>query len=119
LGLAVGFSTEDRVKAYLMGICIWLLLIVGFSLLALASANSGFAESYPQIWVALLMFNPLEAMRVGALLNLEQIPFDLSLMPPLAHWWLANLKIWYLLLASVWIILSILWASSRLEKRRH
>ncbi|MFV0415269.1 MAG: hypothetical protein ACK5NG_02760 [Chthoniobacterales bacterium] len=119
LGLAVGFSTQDRVKAYLGGLCIWLVLIVGFGLIALATANSGFAESSPQIWVTLLMLNPIEAMRVGALLNIGQIPFDRAAMPPLARWWLENLKIWYLLLAGIWITASLLWATNRLERRRN
>lgn len=118
LGLAVGFSTSDRLQGYLSGLCIWLFLLVGFGLIALAAAHGGFAESTPQGWTLLLMLNPLDAMRVGALLNLGEIPFDLSQAPPLGRWWLENPQRWYTLLAAVWIALSLLWAAWRIERRR-
>lgn len=118
LGLAIGFSTQDRLKAYLVGLCTWLFLLVGPSLIALAAAYSGFAESSPQLWTLLLMLNPLDAMRVGALLNIGEIPFDLAMAPPLGRWWLENPQRWYVLLAAVWMTLSVLWAAWRIEKRR-
>lgn len=118
LGLAIGFSTQDRLKAYLAGLCMWLFLLVGFSLIAIAAAHAGFAESSPQLWTLLLMINPLEAMRVGALLNLGKIPFDLSLAPPLGRWWLENPQRWLIMLSAVWITLSLVWAAWRIEKRR-
>ncbi len=118
LGLAVGFSTQDRLKAYLAGLCAWLFCLVGFSLIAIASAHSGFAASSPQLWILLLMINPLDAMRVGALLNLGEIPFDLSAAPPLGRWWLENPRRWFALLAAVWIVPSVAWAAWRIEKRR-
>lgn len=118
LGLAIGFSTPDRLKAYLVGLCTWLFLLVGVSLIAVAAAHVGIAESSPQWWTFLLMINPLEAMRVGALLNLGNIPFDLALAPPLGRWWLAHPLRWLSLLGLLWITPSILWAAWRIESRR-
>jgi hypothetical protein len=118
LGLAIGFSTQDRLKAYLAGLCMWLFLLVGFGLIALAAARGGFAKTSPQLWIALLMVNPLDAMRVGALLNFGKIPFDLSVAPPLGRWWLENPIRWYAILAAVWMTVSVLWAAWRIERRR-
>ncbi len=118
LGLAVGFSTADRSRAYLGGLCLWLLLLVGFDIVALMMAHSGAAEVSPQLWISLLMASPLDSLRVGALLKLGKIPFDITVAPTVGQWWLANPGLWFALLTSCWIAVSLAWAAWRLERRR-
>lgn len=118
LGLAVGFSTADRTRAYLGGLCLWLVLLAGFDLIALAAARNGFAEESPQLWISLLMASPLDALRIGALLRLGQIPFDAAAVPPVGKWWLVNPATWFAALSFCWLAVSLGWAAWRLEKRR-
>ncbi len=118
LGLAVGFSTADRTRAYLGGLCLWLVLLAGFDLIALAAARNGFAEQSPRLWISLLMASPLDALRIGALLRLGQIPFDSASVPPVGKWWLGHPAAWFAALSFFWIAISLGWAAWRLERRR-
>lgn len=118
LGLAAGFSTTDRLRAYLSGFCLWLALLVGTDLLALVTAQNGFAANSPNMWIALLMGNPMDAFRIGSLLEIGKIPFEMDTLPPLGRWWLGNPALWYALLSLAWISLSLAWAGLRLEQRR-
>jgi hypothetical protein len=117
LGLAVGFSIGDRVKAHMTGLCVWLGLLVGSDLLALATAKAGLAESHPQAWLALLMANPLDALRIGVLLEIGRIPFEAESAPPLGRWWLTHLGLWFACLCTCWMLLSLAWSRFRLEWR--
>jgi ABC-type transport system involved in multi-copper enzyme maturation permease subunit len=117
-GLCVGISVTDRVKAYLTGLCLWLVFLVGFDLLALVAARQAFAQSNPGGWIALLMASPLDALRIHALLELGRIPFDPASLPPLGRWWLADTARWFTLLSAGWIALFLAWSWWRLERRR-
>lgn len=118
LGLAAGFSTADRTRAYLGGLCLWLVLLTGASLVALATARNGFAEESPLVWISLLMASPLDALRIGALLQLGKIPFDPGAVPPLAKWWLVNPGTWFAVLTAGWLALALGWSAFRLDHRR-
>jgi hypothetical protein len=119
LGLAVGFSTADRTRAYLGGLCLWLVLLAGFDLIALAAARNGFAEESPRLWISLLMASPLDALRIGSLLRLGQIPFDTATVPPVGRWWLGHPITWFAALSFCWIASALGWAAWRLERRRN
>ena len=116
LGLAVGFSIGDRMKSHMTGLCVWLALLVGLDLLALAFAKIGIAEQHPQLWLGLLMANPLDALRIGALFELGRIPFAVESAPPLGRWWLRNLGTWFAILSGAWIAFSLWWSRFRLER---
>ena len=115
LGLACGFSTNDRVKAHLGSLCLWLVFLAGFDLLALAGAHVPWVQEYPALWTSLLMLNPLDSLRVGALFSFDRIPFDTTQTAPLARWWLANLGLWFTLLSGAWIVAALGWSRRRLE----
>jgi ABC-2 type transport system permease protein/Cu-processing system permease protein len=117
LGLAIGFSTADRVKAHMIALAAWLLFLVGGDLIALALAQTGVMQRLPDLWLALLMLNPLDALRISGLLSLDRIPFDIASAPPLGQWWLGNLGLWFVLLSAGWIALSLAWSLFRLEKQ--
>lgn len=117
LGLAVGFSTGDRIKAHMLGLGLWLLLLVGSDLLALATARSGWAAEHPDAWLGFLMTNPLDALRIGMVIRLERIPFESASLSPLGQWWVGNLGLWFVLLTAGWITLALAWAGFRLARR--
>lgn len=116
IGLAIGFSTGDRVKANMIGLCSWFIFLAGFDLLALAGAQTALMRNLPQLWLALLMINPLDALRVSGLILLDQIPFDAASAPPLGRWWISNLAFWFGILSTAWILLSLAWARARLDR---
>lgn len=118
-GLCVGIGITDRVKAYLTGLCLWLIFLVGFDLLALLTARHAIAQSNPSGWIALLMISPLDSLRIHSLLELGRIPFDPNSLPPLGRWWLADTARWFTLLSTAWITFFLLWSWYRLDHRRY
>lgn len=116
LGLAAGFWTTDRVKAHLTALAVWLVFLVGFDLIALLGAHTPWVRERPMLWTAVLMSNPLDALRVGTLFSVDQIPFDRAQAPTLVRWWLDHLSLWFILLCALWIALSLLWSGRRLER---
>ena len=59
-----------------MGVSAWLFLLFGLDLVALLAARFEFIQTIPDLWVSLLMLNPLDAFRIQALFALEQIPAE-------------------------------------------
>ncbi len=116
LGMALGFSTEDRVKANLGALCLWVALIAGIDLFALGMVRAGWFFDTPALWLLLLMGNPFEAFRVGALFSLDQAPLDPAQIPPLGRWWLAHPQTWLVLLAAGWTVLALGWCWLRLRR---
>jgi ABC-type transport system involved in multi-copper enzyme maturation permease subunit len=119
LGLACGFSMRDRVKAHLVALSVWLLFLAGFDLVALAGAHLPLVQAYPGIWTALLMLNPLDALRIGALFSIDKVPFDISQAAPLVQWWLRNVGLWFALLAATWTALALVLSARHLERDSH
>lgn len=115
IGLACGFATNDRVKAHLAALCLWLMFLAGFDLLALAGAHLPWVQGRPALWTSLLMLNPLDALRIGALFAVDRIPFDTTQAAPLVRWWLANLGAWFAALSATWIAIALAWSRRRIE----
>lgn len=116
LGLAAGFSTNDRVKAHLAALCVWLVFLAGFDLAALAGANFPSIQKMASLWIALLMVNPLDSLRIGALFSMGRVPFDASQVPALAQWWLAHPGISFAAVSVFWMTAALLWSDVRLER---
>lgn len=115
IGLGCGFATNDRVKAHLAALCVWMLFLAGFDLLALAGAHLPWLQERPGVWTSLLMLNPLDALRISALLSFDRIPFDTTQTAPLVRWWLAHLGSWFAGLSAAWIALALAWSRRRME----
>ena len=73
-GLAAGYFAHDRAQALIVGVSAWLLLLFGVDLLALFAARWSGIQKLPDLWVALLMLNPLDSFRIEALLPCNKSP---------------------------------------------
>jgi ABC-type transport system involved in multi-copper enzyme maturation permease subunit len=116
LGLAAGFLAHDRAQALIIGATAWLFLLFGVDLVGLFAARLKFMQSIPDLWVSMLMLNPLDAFRIHALFALEQIPAEAANKTPLANWWIAHAGLWFSAIAALWSVLLIALAGFRLSK---
>jgi ABC-type transport system involved in multi-copper enzyme maturation permease subunit len=100
LGLWAGVAGHDRVQALVIGVAGWLVLLFGVDFLALFAAQFAPLQKLPNLWVALLMANPLDAFRIEALFSLGQIPPETANKTPLAGWWLSHASLWFAIVAT-------------------
>ena len=115
LGLVAGYFAHDRAQALIIGVSAWLLLLFGVDLLALFAARWSGIQKFPDLWVAMLMLNPLDSFRIDALFALQQIPAEAANKTPLASWWTAHASVWFAGIAVVWSAAMITLASLRLK----
>ena len=101
-GLAAGFIGHDRAQGLIVGVSGWLLFLFGIDLIGLFAARWSPIQSVPDLWVAALMLNPLDAFRIHALFALQQIPAEAGDKTPLAHWWIEHARDWFLCISIFW-----------------
>jgi ABC-type transport system involved in multi-copper enzyme maturation permease subunit len=101
-GLVAGFFAHDRAQALIIGVSAWLFLLFGVDLVALFAARWPVMQNVPDLWVAALMFNPLDAFRIEALFALQQIPAEAANKTPLANWWIEHAGAWFAAIAIFW-----------------
>ncbi|MEO7273327.1 MAG: hypothetical protein ABIX28_21635 [Vicinamibacterales bacterium] len=102
VGLGVGFWVRDPVRGLLAALGIWFGLLFGTDLLLLALSGAPWIHRHPGIWVALLMSNPLDALRVTVLFNVEHAAFAGLDAGGIVGWWLSHAWTWLTLLLTVW-----------------
>ena len=115
LGLAAGFLAHDRAHALIIGAGAWLFLLFGVDLAGLFAARLEPIQKIPDLWVSLLMLNPLDAFRIHALFALEQIPAEAANKTPLANWWITHAGLWFAMIAAMWSATLIALAGLRLN----
>jgi ABC-type transport system involved in multi-copper enzyme maturation permease subunit len=115
-GLAAGYFAHDRAQALIVGVSAWLLLLFGVDLVALFAARWSGIQKLPDLWVALLMLNPLDSFRIEALFALQQIPAEAANKTPLAGWWTAHAGAWFAGIAVVWSAMMMTLASHRMNR---
>jgi ABC-2 type transport system permease protein/Cu-processing system permease protein len=116
VGLVAGFFANDRAHALIIAVSAWLFLLVGFDLVGLVTARVEVVQKVPDVWVSLLMLNPLDAFRINALFALEQIPAEAASKTPLASWWISHAGTWFAILAAVWSFALVALAGVRLNR---
>jgi ABC-2 type transport system permease protein/Cu-processing system permease protein len=119
LGLAAGFLAHDGAQALVIGAGAWLFLLFGVDLAALSVARIEFVQKFPDLWVSLLMLNPLDAFRIQELFALEQVPAEAANKTPLASWWIAHASLWVSVIAAVWSVVLVAIATIRLSRFEH
>jgi ABC-2 type transport system permease protein/Cu-processing system permease protein len=116
LGLASGFLARERVQGLVVAVIAWLLFVVGFDLIALFAARWPLLQKAPDLWVGLIMLNPLDAFRIQALFAMEQIPAEAANKTPLAAWWLAHAGLWFACLCPLWTAALLLVTARKLKR---
>jgi ABC-type transport system involved in multi-copper enzyme maturation permease subunit len=116
LGLCVGILGHDRVQALVLGLSAWVFLLFGVDLIALLSAQWAPLQREPDLWVAVLMFNPLDAFRIQALFAMEQIPAEAANKTPLAAWWITHASVWFASICAAWSAALLFFTTRRLAR---
>jgi hypothetical protein len=104
LGLAIGLQVRDRVRALLAGLAAWLVLLVGTGLVLLAISGAPWLPRHSAWWVGLLMANPLDALRITVLFDVEHAAFAGLDAGPLVRWWLGHAWTWLALVVTAWTV---------------
>lgn len=102
LGLTSGFIAHDRAQSLIIAVSAWLLLLFVLDLVSLFAARFELMQKMPDLWLSLLMANPLDAFRINALFSLEQIPAEAANKTPLASWWIAHAGVWFTFITTFW-----------------
>ena len=115
-GLAAGYIAHDRAQGLIAGVSAWLFLLFGLDLVALFAARWSAIQTLPDLWVALLMFNPLDSFRINALFALQQIPAEAANKTFLANWWIAHASLWFIAITMMWSVMLVTLAGLRLKR---
>jgi len=114
-GLTAGYFAHDRAQALIAGVSAWLVLLFGLDLVALFAARWTAIQTLPDLWVAVLMLNPLDSFRINALFALQQIPAEAANKTPLAAWWIGHASVWFIMIAGLWSLTLVMLAGLRLK----
>jgi len=115
-GLAAGYFAHDRAQGLIVGVSVWLLLLFGLDLVALFAARWSAIQNVPDLWVALLMSNPLDSFRINALFALQQIPAEAANKTPLASWWIAHASVWFMAIGVMWSVILVMLSGLHLNR---
>jgi hypothetical protein len=114
-GLAIGFWVRDSVRGLIGAVATWLVFLFGTDLFLLAVAGAAFSQQHPDLWVAPLMANPLDAFRVTILFSVERAAFSGLNAGRLANWWVAHAPSWLATVFALWAAASAVaaWLGAR------
>ena len=102
IGLAVGFWVRDPVRSLLTALGAWFVLLFGTDLLLLALSGAPWLQQRQDLWVVLLMANPLDALRITVIFDVEHAAFAGLDGGGLVAWWLAHGWGWLALVVTLW-----------------
>ncbi len=102
IGLCAGFWIRDSIRGLITVVACWFGLLFGTDLLLLGVAGAPWVQQHPDLWVATLMLNPLDAFRVTVLFEVEQAAFAGLRIHGLAQWWIGHASFWLGTLLVVW-----------------
>ncbi len=115
LGFAVGCWVKDGVTGLIAAVAAWFALLYGTDLLLLGFAGAPWLQANPDVFVGVLMVNPLDVFRVGVLFAVERAAFSGLAAGPLAGWWHAHPTLWLGVLSALWstVLGFIAWLGAR------
>jgi hypothetical protein len=90
------------VRGLIVAVAAWLVFLFGTDLLLLAMAGAPLVQQHPDLWVAPLMANPLDAFRVTTLFAVERAAFTGLDAGRLAGWWVAHAPLWLAIVFTLW-----------------
>jgi len=104
VGLAIGFWVRDGVRGLLSGLGAWFVLLFGTDLLLLAVSGAPWIQERTGLWVGLLMANPLDALRITVIFDVEHAAFAGLDAGVVVRWWIAHGWTWLALVAGAWTV---------------
>lgn len=116
-GLALGYYTESRARGLMSALLLWFAALALYDLLALGLSGVDFFQSQPALWVAVLLLNPIDAVRLAGLLALEAVPFSMPGEDASAAFLLQALPIWVIIMTLAWTGLALWLTYRRLERQ--
>lgn len=116
-GLALGYRTESRARGLMSALLVWFVALALYDLLALGLSGIDFFQSQPALWVAVLLLNPLDAVRLAGLLALEAVPFSVPGEGGGAALLLEALPVWVVAATLAWTTLALWLTYRRLERQ--
>jgi hypothetical protein len=116
-GFALGFWIRDGVRGLIAALAVWFAMLFGVDLLLLAVAGAPWVQANPDVWIALLMANPLDAFRITVLFSVERAAFGSLNAGALTNWWAANAVMWLGLLCLLWVTIGGVLAWLGLRRR--
>ncbi|MEO5819715.1 MAG: hypothetical protein ABIT71_04365 [Vicinamibacteraceae bacterium] len=102
IGLAIGFWVRDPVRGLLTALGAWFVLLFGTDLLLLALSGAPWLQRRADLWVALLMINPLDALRLSVIFDVEHAAFAGPDGGGLVAWWLEHGWTWLAFIVALW-----------------
>ncbi|HEU5078430.1 MAG TPA: hypothetical protein VFT72_04420 [Opitutaceae bacterium] len=114
-GLGLGFWVRDGVRGLITALAVWIVLLFGTDFLLLACAGAAGTQAHPDLWVAGLMINPLDAYRVTILFAVERAAFSGIEAGRLVGWWVSHAALWLGAMLTAWLIAasSVAWLGAR------
>jgi ABC-2 type transport system permease protein/Cu-processing system permease protein len=117
-GLAVGLWVRDPVRGLIAAVALWFFWLFATDIVLLLVAGAPWLHAHPAVWVAPLMANPFDALRVTVLLSLERAAFNTMGSGPLVGWWTAHAGTWLAVCFTVWAAVAGACALAGAERRR-
>lgn len=115
-GLAIGQHTTTRARGLMAALLAWFGAFAFYDIVALALTSFEPVRETPALWTALLLLNPIDAVRLTGLFSLERVPFAEAGMDEwmglLANW----LPSWVAVLVIGWTA-GLLWSACRRIER--
>jgi hypothetical protein len=101
-GLTIGYYANTQARGLMMALLAWFTAFGLYDVLALGLSDLQPIQEMPFLWVALLLLNPIDAVRLTGLFGLEQVPLSVAglvgWIEPLISW----LPLWVGVLAVAW-----------------
>lgn len=117
-GLAVGLWVRDPVRGLITAVACWFLALFATDLWLILVAGSPWMQEHPSAWVAPLMLNPFDALRVAVLLTVERSAFNTLGSGALVGWWTAHTGVWLAVCLAGWSIAAMVLALAGARHRR-
>lgn len=115
-GLAIGHYTQTRTRGLMGALLAWFVAFGLYDVLALAFSGFEAVQQVPALWVAALLLNPIDAVRLAGLFGLEEMPFSVAGVGAWVEPMIAWLPLWVTVLAVGWAGGLLFLACRRLER---
>ncbi|MFT3870382.1 MAG: hypothetical protein QM715_18190 [Nibricoccus sp.] len=114
-GLAIGLWIRDQVRGLIVAVAVWFVFLFGTDLLLIAVAGGSATQEHPDLWVAALMANPLDAFRITVVFSVERAAFSGLDAGSLTQWWIAHSTLWLTIIFALWASVSsvLAWLGAR------